>query len=140
MKKVKMILVLVFLLAASLALSPQIARADLEWRIVKDLDLKATPLDVAPSADGQWLFILTPGEILVYSVPEEKVVSQIPVEKEFDRIASLPRGNSLTVTSSTKKTLQVILLETIYKIDLTGLPFRGPQNAPVTVAVFTDYQ
>ena len=46
----------------------------------------------------------------------------------------------LTITSSTKKTLQVILFETIYKIDLTGLPFKGPQDASVTVAVFDDYQ
>jgi len=140
MKKMMIVLVSAFLLAASWTFSPQIVRADLEWRIVKDLDLKTAPLDVAPSADGQWLFILTPGEILVYSIQEEKVIQQIPVDRDFDRIASLPRANTLTITSSVKKSLQIILLESVYKIDLSGLPFRGPQDAPVTVAVFTDYQ
>ena len=140
MKKKMFTLVSAFLLAASWGFSPQIVRADLEWRIVKDLDLKTPPLDVAPSADGQWLFILAPGEILVYSVQEEKVIQQIPVERDFDRIASLPRGNALTITSGAKKSLRVILLESVFKIDVTGLPFKGQKDAPVTVAVFTDYQ
>ena len=139
-KKRMMVVVLPFFLAAVLAFFPQSAQADLEWRIVKDLDLNTTPLDVASSADGQWLFILTPGEILVYSAQEGKVIKQIPVGKDFDRIASLPRAHMVTITSSVKKTLQIIVLETVYKIDVTGLPFKGPQDAAVTVAVFTDYQ
>jgi len=129
-----------FLFVAGWTFFPQIVWADLEWRIIKDLDLKATPLDVAPSADGQRLFILTPGEILIYSAQEGKVIDRIPVDKEFDRIASLPRADMLTITSSTKKALQIILIEVVHKIDMTGLPFKGPGDAAVTVAVFTDYQ
>ena len=30
--------------------------------------------------------------------------------------------------------------ESVHKIDLTGLPFKGPQKAWVTVVVFDDYQ
>jgi hypothetical protein len=86
------------------------------------------------------LFILTPGEILIYSAQEGKVIDRIPVDKEFDRIASLPRADMLTITSSTKKALQIILIEVVHKIDMTGLPFKGPADAAVTVAVFTDYQ
>ncbi len=140
MEKMVIVLISAFLLAASWTFSPPIVQADLEWRTVKELDLKSAPLDMAPSADGQWLFILAPGEILVYSVQEEKVIQQIPVDRDFDRIASLPRANTLTIASSAKKSLQIILLESVYKIDLSGVPFRGPQEAPVTVAVFTDYQ
>jgi hypothetical protein len=95
---------------------------------------------VAPSSDGKWLFILTPGEILVYSFPEGKITDRIPVDKDFDRIASLPRADLVTIASSTKKALQIILLEAVYKIDVTGLPFKGPSDAAVTVIVFDDYQ
>lgn len=28
----------------------------------------------------------------------------------------------------------------VHKIDVTGLPFKGSPDAPVTVAVFSDYQ
>ena len=139
-KKKTIILVLAFFFAAGWLSLPQIIQADMEWRTIKDLDLKTTPLDVAPSADGKWLFILTPGEILVYSFPEGKITNRIPVDKEFDRITSLPRADLLTITSSTKKTLQIILFEVINKIDVSGLPFKGPQDASVTIIVFDDYQ
>jgi len=140
MKRTIILLVLAFLLVAGWTFFPQIVQADLEWKIIKDLELKATPLDVAPSLDGKWLFILTPGEILVYSFPEGKITDRIPVGKDFDRIASLPRANMVTISSSAKKALQIILLEAVYKIDVTGLPFKGPSDAAVTIIVFDDYQ
>src|SRR4030067_2239078 len=100
MKNTMMILILVFVSAVWFS-SPRSVQADLEWRIIKDLDLKTTPLDIAPSLDGKWLFILTPGEILLYSAQEGLITHRIPVGKEFDRITSLPRADTLTITSST---------------------------------------
>ena len=132
--------VLAILVMAAWAFFPKVVQADVEWKVLKSLDLKATPLDVAPSMDGQRLFVLTPGEILVYSIGEGKITDHIPVDKEFDRIVSLPRGDALSISSSTKKMLQVIMLENIYKIDVSGLPFKGPKDAHVTVAVYDDYQ
>ena len=140
MKRTMILLVFAFLFMTGWTFFPQVVQADLEWKVIKDLDLKAPPLDVSPSADGKWLFILTPGEILVYSFPEGKITDRIPVDKEFDRIASLPRPDMVTISSSAKKTLQIILLEAVYKIDVTGLPFKGPSDAAVTVVVFDDYQ
>jgi hypothetical protein len=140
MKRSTIFLVLAFLSVTGMTFFPQIAQAEIEWRIIKGLDIKDTPLDIAPSTDGQWLFILTPGKILVYSFQEGKIIDQVAIDKDFDRIASLPRPNMLTIASSMKKTLQVILLEFVHKIDVTGLPFKGPSDASVTVAVFTDYQ
>jgi len=81
MKRTMIRLILASLLGASWAFFPQVVQADLEWKVVKDLDLKTTPLDVAPSADGKGLFILTPGEILVYSFPEGKITDRIPVDR-----------------------------------------------------------
>ncbi len=139
MKKT-MITVLIFFSTLWLSF-PQTVRADLEWNIVRNLDLKTTPLDIASSMDGKWLFILTPGEILLFSAQEGKVVDRIPVDKEFDRITSLPRSDMVTIASSTKKTAQIIMFDVIYRIDLSGLHFyKGPQNALVTLVVFDDYQ
>ncbi len=140
MKRIVMLLALAFFFAAGWAFFPQALQADVEWKVIKDLDLKATPLDVTPSMDGKWLFILTPGQILVYSFQEGKITDQIPVDKDFDRIASLPRADMVTISSSAKKTVQIIALEAVYKIDLTDLPFKGPKDARVTLVVFDDYQ
>jgi len=140
MKRTVILLVLAFLFWGGWTFFPRAVQADLEWKVIKDLDLKTTPLDVAPSTDGKWLFILTPGEILAYSFLEGKITDRIPVDKDFDRIASLPRPDMVTISSSAKKVLQIILFEAVYKIDVTGLPFKGPSDAAVTVVVFDDYQ
>jgi hypothetical protein len=139
-KWMRIVLTLAFFLGMGGIFFPEMVQADFEWRIVKDLDLKTIPLDVASSVDGQRLFILTAGEILVYSMQEERITDRIPVAGDFDRIASLPRADMITLTSREKKSLQILLLEPVFKIDLTGLPFKGPLDAAVTVAVFTDYQ
>ncbi len=128
------------LLTAGLVFSPSIVRGEMDWRIIKELDLKISPLDIAPSADGRRLFILTPGQILVYVIPEGIVSDRIPVGMEFDRIAASPRADILTLTSSAQKTLQMIVLEAVQKINVAGLPFKGAADAFVTIAVFTDYQ
>jgi hypothetical protein len=112
----------------------------MEWSVLKTIDLKGAPLDVAPSPDGQWIFILTPGELQTYSVQEGKVTDQIPVDKEFDRISSMPRANTLTISSSRKKTVQIVMLQPVHQIDVTNAPFKGPKDAPVTLVVFDDYQ
>jgi len=119
---------------------PQLVPADLEWTVKKQLNLDVSPLDISPSLDGQWIFILARGEILVYSVSEDRVVNRIPVDKAFDRLTHSPRTNSLILSSRTEKTVKIIELELIHKIDISGLPFRGSEHARVTIAVFSDYQ
>ncbi len=132
-------IILIFI--ASLLFVPQHAVAQkMEWTIKTERNLEATPLDTAVSADGRLIFILSPGEILVYSVLQQKVINRIPVDKRFDRVTFSRADNTLIVTSSSEKVLKTIQLEFIQNIDITGLPFKGPANAPVTVAVFNDYQ
>jgi hypothetical protein len=141
MKKVLLVfLILPVFLTAGWSIYPHTALADWDWRILKDLDLKASPLDVAASVDGKWIFILVPGEIVVFSNLDGTVAERIPVAKEFDRIAALLRPDLLTIASSTKKNLQILQIEPVLKIDISSLPFKGPEQAPVTVVVFDDYQ
>lgn len=139
-KTTKRFMVLAILGAAATALCQPAAQAELEWKVLKNLDVKAAPLALAASADGRRMFILTPGEVYVYSVGEEAITDRIPVGKDFDRLAVLLQPDRLVLSSSAKKTLQVILLETVHKFDMSGLPFKGREDAPVTIAVFTEYQ
>ena len=46
----------------------------------------------------------------------------------------------MTMSSSTRKTLQIVMLQPVYAIDVTNAPFKGPKDAPVTLVVFDDYQ
>ena len=116
------------------------ASAELEWTFRKPVPLTSAPLDNAVSADGQLLFLLSPGEIAVYSLARNKTINTIPIDPDYDRISVSPKGNRLIVTSSTGKSLKIIDLEFIFNIAISGLPLKGPADAPVTIAVFSDYQ
>jgi len=114
--------------------------AELEWTFRKQVPLTSAPLDNAVSADGQSLYILSAGEIVVYSLTRNKTINTIPIESEYDSIAVSPKGNSLILTSSAGKSLKIIDLEFRFNIDVSDLPIKGPADAPVTIAVFSDYQ
>jgi DNA-binding beta-propeller fold protein YncE len=114
--------------------------AELEWTFRKQVPLTSAPLDNAVSADGQSLYILSAGEILVYSLTQNRAINTIPIDREYDSISVSPLGNSLIVTSSADKSLKIIDLEFIYNIDVSDLPLKGLADAPVTIAVFSDYQ
>ncbi|MBW1788252.1 MAG: hypothetical protein JRK53_16780 [Deltaproteobacteria bacterium] len=112
----------------------------LEWTVEAEVELDALPLDTAPSTDGKWIFILVPGEIQAYSSAEGKITIRIPVDKSFDRLSYSPKQQALILTSGAGKKFQVLKLETVHDIDTSGLPFKGPENAPVTIVVFGDFQ
>ena len=131
---------MIFSFIVGWVLVPQVFAANLELTERKQLTLDVSPLDVAASADGQWLYILTPGEIIVYSVLEDKISKGIPIDKGFERLTYSARDNVLILSSRSEKAVKIIQLALIHQFDNAGHPIKGPENAPVTVAVFGDYQ
>jgi len=140
MKRVRTIFHLCLVLLVFGALSLSLAHADVEWRIARELKLDSEPLDIAQSQDERSIFILTRGKILVYSLPEDRVKEAIPVDGAFDRLRVSPKGDFLILGSGSEKTLNIIQFKIIQEIDISGLPYSGPKDAPVTIAVFSDYQ
>ncbi len=119
------------------------ARAAVEWQVLKTLDIEGTPVDVAASLDGQTTFVLTDkGDIFLFG-PDGALKEKISLGEPADTLdLTPPRGNMITlvVGSKEKKTVKIIFLETIQKINTADSPFKGPKDAPVTIAVFTDFQ
>ena len=114
--------------------------ATVEWTISKELDLKAPPVDMCASADGTWLYILSAGEIAVYSFADEKIVDRIAVDTAFDRMVYVQEKDALIVTSRSDNRVRIIQLEEVHTFSYSGLPYQGPKGAPVVIAVFSDYQ
>jgi hypothetical protein len=131
--------VIIGVAGSGLAAAP-IFPADFEWTVIKHLKLEAPPVDVAASADGQWIFILAQGEILVYSAKEDKVVKHIPVDNAFDKVIHSASDNTLVLSSRSVQALEILQLELVHRIDVSGLPFKGAERAQVTVVVFSEYQ
>lgn len=119
---------------------PQFIYAEIDLTLIKQTNLDVQPLDIATSVDGKSIFVLTRGEILIYSIAEDKVTERISIDKAFDRVTYAGKNNILILTSSSSKTLKIIQVDFIYNIALDGLPFKGPADAVVTIAVFDDYQ
>jgi hypothetical protein len=116
------------------------AHADIEVEGKKQFSLDARPLDIITSPDGTNIFILVEGRVLVYSVEEDRIIDSLAVAKDLDKLALTRRANALILSSTQGKRVEIINFQIVQKIDVSGLPFRGPPDAPVTIAVFSDYQ
>lgn len=129
-------LVTLFLLFTWLASSP----ATVEWNVAGTLNLKEKALDAAISLNGKWIFVLTyEGEILIYSL-DGKLKDKISVGKSVESIKVGPREDVLVLTSGKAKTVQIIILDFIQEINVSGSPFKGNADAPVAVATFNDFE
>ena len=126
-------------LFALLALMLKPVQADVEWEQLLKLNLKAQILDVTASSDGDLIFALTPGHILVFSVADQNITNRIPVDKIYDRIA-YAQNDTLSLTSHDPASLKILQIDRIYEIDLSNRPFKGAADAKITIAVFDDYQ
>ena len=138
-KKTKTIIVFsVLMVLGSVTMSH--AAASVDWDVEKTLQLKSEPVDVAVSPDGRRIFVLNDlGQILIYS-SEGSFLDKIVVGKQFDHVTVSPRGDQLILNSRKKKSVQVINLDFIQDINVSGSPFKGPENAPVVIAIFDDFE
>lgn len=117
-----------------------LAADSVEWDIQKTLQLEAAPIDVAVTPDGRRIFVLTGGgEILIYSSTAQ-IEGKINVGPHVDQMKLGPRGESLILSSRANKTVEIVTFDFIQKINVSGSPFRGEQDAPVVIAIFSDFQ
>ena len=140
MKRKFLTLAILLALAVGSSCANRLLAATLDWQVINQIKLDEAPLDVATSTDGKQIFVLSQGEIIVYSTLEEKVVNRIPVDEIFDMLTHSEKDNKLVIGSHSGKTLKIIQLEVIHTVDISGLPFKGPEHAPITITVFGDYQ
>ncbi len=111
-----------------------------ELGLQKNLTLEEAPLDMATSPDGQKLFLLLAGgTVQIYSAAG-KLEDTLRVDAGADRIEVSPKGDRLYLSNSKAGTLQITAVDYIQNINTVGSPFKGPENAPVVVAVFDDFQ
>ena len=138
MKKKRAAFVILSLLIGLVASAS--GHAEVEMTIARTLTLDEIPVDTALSAGGKYIFVLTDkGKVLVYN-PDGKLSDTIPVDKSIDSIKAGPREEILLLVSSKKKAVQVAVLEFVQEINTSGSPFKGAADAPVIIALFTDFQ
>jgi hypothetical protein len=138
-KKFKSIMeITLVIVLVALTCSP--ASGAVEWNILKTLQLEVIPIDVAVSADGKRFFVLTDqGQVVIYS-STAKMEANIDVGQHVDQIKLGPMGTTLILRSAKNKTIQTVKLDFIQDINTAGSPYKGPPNAPLVIAVFSDFE
>ena len=116
-----LVLLILFFLTASSRVC-----ATVEWNIQNTVKTDALPLDVAVSTDGRSIFVLTDdGNVIIYN-KNGKLKDTIRVGTHVDQIKIGPSGERLFATSRQNRTVEVITLTFIRKINILGSLFKGP--------------
>ena len=119
---------------------PWSASAEVDWQVQQTINLEKKPIDVAVSARGSYLFILTDDGIVHVYDKAGNLKGLIEPGKNVDGIACGSDENILILKNKKKREVRTIIVEYIQDIDIEGSPYRGNADAPVVIVVFTDYQ
>ena len=121
------------------AITPPV-HAAVEISVETTLQTGESPIDVAVSPDGRLTYVLTDtGKVMIYDTGGN-LTDNITVGTHVDQIEIGPSGERLFAASRQNKTVAVIRLDFINDINFKGSFFKGPANAPVTIAVFSEFQ
>lgn len=115
-------------------------KTTLEWEVQRQWKLPESPIDVVHSLDGKYVFILTQNQMVYIYTSEGKLEGSVPVDKGVTAIDIAPRAESLYLIDQEKNSFTALSIDFIRDINTAGSPFLGPENAPVTVALFTDFE
>ena len=118
--------------------APALAAA--EWEVIRSLNTGSRPLDVAVSVDGRSVFVLTEDGALSVYTPDGALIDRFQLGKDAERIAVAPDGERVYVTARQGKRVDVVQIDYVRDILIAGAPFKGSERAPVTIAVFSDFQ
>jgi len=101
--------------------------------------LGETPRQVATSADGQRIYVLTEtGRVQIYSADGQP---QGSVEVGPEVASITPQGaNRLILEMKERQQIAMIALEPVVEISSEGAPVRGNPEAPVSITVFDDFE
>ncbi len=133
-------IVLILMVSLVMATNGLTATVGVDTTLLKQLAIDKPPLDVETSTDGKLMFVLVPGEVLIYSELGAQPINRIAVDNSFDSMAFAEKLDLLILSSNSNQKVDMVRIDLISKVITDGSPYRGKADAPVTIAVFDDYQ
>ncbi|WP_417909323.1 thioredoxin domain-containing protein [Candidatus Electronema sp. PJ] len=111
----------------------------LSWTVMQAWKTESKPVDFVQSLDGRIVFILgEDNKVYLYSTEGQKL-GVIPADPDTVGVDISPRGEMLYLMdkSGAYKALDISFAK---DIDISGSPFKGKEDAPVALVVFSDFQ
>jgi protein-disulfide isomerase len=116
------------------------AAAEIDWQVLGNIAVDADVRDMAISAEGRWIYVLTAeSEIRIYS-SGGKLKGAMAIDPGYTRIKAGPREDILLVSNKNGQQIQLVSVNPINDFNLADTPVKGPENAPVTIMVFSDFE
>ena len=120
--------------------APARSGTGVDWQVLGNIDVDAEIRDMAISAEGRWIYVLTAdSEIRIYA-SGGKLKGAMPIDPGYTQIKSGPRDDILLVTNENEKRVQLVSVNPIINFNFKDTPVKGPASAPVTITVFSDFE
>ncbi len=111
-----------------------------EWKIQQTWPTAGKTLTMVNSLDGKFVFLLNDKQQVQIFNNQGQLQGSIPVEEGVSAIDISPQGEMLYLINNTSQSFTSVALSFIVDVDITGAPFKGPADAPVTITLFTDFE
>ena len=111
-----------------------------EWKVQQSWATSGKTLDMVNSLDGQFTYILNDKQQVQVYNNMGQLQGSIPVEEGVSSIDITPQGEILYLVNNAKQTFSSMAVSFVVDVDTAGAPFKGPADAPVTLALFTDFE
>lgn len=111
-----------------------------EWTVAQSWPIQNKTLDMVHSLDGKFVYILNDKNQVQVFDRQGGLQGNIPVDAGVSGIDISPRGEVLYLIDNVKNTFSSVSVSLVVDIDTVGSPSKGPADAPVTVAVFSDFE
>ena len=114
--------------------------AQVDWKVYRTLELESAPRDMLVAPGNQRVYILNDqGEIAIYTF-NGQLKGKIMVGPDALQIEAGPVDDMLFVLREGRNAIESIRITIAEELDIQGSPFKGAADAPVTLAIFSDFQ
>lgn len=112
----------------------------IEWKVQQNWSTSGKTLDMVNSLDGKFVYLLNDKQQVQIFNNAGQLQGNIPVDEGVSAIDIAPQGETLYLINNASQTYSSISVSFVVDIDTAGAPFKGPADAPVTIALFTDFE
>jgi len=124
----------------ALAVAPSGHDNRVEWSVEQTWPVTGKTLSMVHSLDGKLVYILNDKQEVQVFNNQGELQGSIPVDKGVSAIDIAPQGETLYFVDDINNTYSSISVSLVVDVDISGSPFKGPADAPVTIALFTDFE
>jgi len=135
------VMLMLFQLVATQIIVVGDASARVEVWTSKVIPMERVPGRIAFAPAAKKIFILCPGGVLKVYTDDGILLDTLAVSKTSIDIAVSPDGSRLYLVDGDNKQLAILDIVHFVKLQTERAPFfKGPENAPVTIVEFSDFQ